>query len=198
MPPLTEKRNVFDPQHEEKDQADLEKNEINEKPGNTYVGEMEEVDFEKPDPALLTRDPFTPFNDLVDEKKWIVTIRAMIVGVICGALVNASNLYLGLKTGWTFSANLFGAIVGFSVLKFVSRVLPHGFPILGGDFGPRENNIVQTAATAAGGLSNVFISAIPAIYQLHLLSTPKQDFGRLIPLTICGGYFGFAFSTPRK
>lgn len=193
---MTEKRNVFNPQHDLEGQP-LGDN-VSEKAGNTYVGEMEEDDFDKPDPAIVTLDPFTPFNDLPDERRRIVTIRAMLIGVICGALVNASNLYLGLKTGWTFSANLFGAIVGFSTLKFFARILPAGFPILGGDFGPRENNIVQTAATAAGGLSSVFISGIPALYQLNLLSTPQKDFGRLIPLTICGGYFGFAFSTPRE
>lgn len=65
------------------------------------------------------------------------------------------------------------------------------------DFGPRENNIVQTVATAAGGLSSVFVSGIPAMYQLDLLSTPKEDFSRLITLTIVGAYFGFTMSTPR-
>lgn len=104
-----------------------------------------------------------------------------------------------MKTGWTFTANLFGAIVGFSVLKGLARALPQGFPILGGDFGPRENNIVQTAATAAGGLSSVFVSGIPALYRLGLMSKdPMDDFGRLCTLTIVGGYFGFAFATPRK
>lgn len=93
---------------------------------------------------------------------------------------------------------MFGAIIGFSVLKSLAKALPENFPILGGSFGPRENNIVQTAATAAGGLSSVFISGIPALYQLHLLSTPKEDFGRLIALTVVGGYFGFAFATPRE
>lgn len=159
------------------------------------MGEMEEDEFNKDHGEIEEFDPFVPFNDLPDERKRIVTIRAMLVGAICGALVNASNLYLGLKTGWTFSANLFGAIVGFSVLKFFAKVLPQGFPILGGDFGPRENNIVQTSATAAGGLSSVFISGIPALYYLGLLGTPQGDFSRLIPLTIVGGYFGFAFST---
>ena len=192
MPPLTEKRNVFNDETK-----GLPQSEIDEKAGNVYAGEMEEADFEKPEPEdIVTLDPFVPFNDLPDENRRIVTIRAMLVGCICGALVNASNLYLGLKTGWTFSANLFGAIVGFSVLKFFARVLPPNFPILGGDFGPRENNIVQTAATAAGGLSSVFISGIPALYQLNLLTTPQQDFWRIVPLTIVGGYFGFAFSTP--
>ena len=199
VPAMTEKTNAFNPSDEEYTHVD-EKGKIESDAGerrdSNYAGEMEEAEFEKPDHAIVTLDPFKPFNDLPDENRRIVTIRAMVIGVICGALVNASNLYLGLKTGWTFSANLFGAIVGFSVLKFFAKILPQGFPILGGDFGPRENNIVQTAATAAGGLSSVFISGIPALYRLHLLGTPQSDFPRLIPLTICGGYFGFAFSTP--
>lgn len=45
----------------------------------------------------------------------------------------------------------------------------------GQHFGPQENNIVQTAATAAGELSNVFIFAIPALYQLGLLRTPPAQ-----------------------
>lgn len=189
VPPLTEKENVF---RKPSVNSDGEKEITDEKKvGPTFVGEMEEDEFHKEtDGEIEEFDPFVPFNDLPDERKRIVTIRAMLTGAICGALVNASNLYLGLKTGWTFSANLFGAIVGFSVLKFFAKVLPQNFPIFGGDFGPRENNIVQTSATAAGGLSSVFISGIPALYFLGLLGTPQGDFGRLIPLTIVGGYFG--------
>jgi len=56
----------------------------------------------------FTIDPFKPFDDLPEEGKWILTFRALVVGLACGALVNASNVYLGLKTGWTFTANLFG------------------------------------------------------------------------------------------
>jgi uncharacterized oligopeptide transporter (OPT) family protein len=105
----------------------------------------------------------------------------------------------GLKTGWTFSANLFGAILGFAVIKFFSRALSENFPILGGKFGPKENNIVQTAASAAGGLSNMFVSAIPALYQLGLLSkNPKDDFWRIVSFTAVCAYFGFFFATPRK
>lgn len=200
VPPLTEKRNAFNPSHhgEEKVSTSTEAvdEQANEKSGPFFVGEMEETDMG--DKENITTDPFVPFDDLPDEPKRIITVRAMLVGCICGALVNASNVYLGLKTGWTFGASLFGAIIGFSVLKSLSKALPDSFPIFGGSFGPRENNIVQTAATAAGGLSSVFISGIPALYQLGLLKTPKEDFGRLISLTIVGGYFGFAFSTPLR
>ena len=195
VPPMTQKRNVFNPltPHDDAISTDSGEKGVDKTP--TYVGELEEAEL---DDQEITLDPFEPFNDLPDERRRIITIRAMLVGCMCGAAVNASNIYLGLKTGWTFTANLFGTIVGFAVLKSLSKALPENFPILGGSFGPRENNIVQTAATAAGGLSNVFISAIPALYQLNLLGTPQGDFARLITLTICGGYFGFAFSTPRK
>jgi uncharacterized oligopeptide transporter (OPT) family protein len=67
---------------------------------------------------------------------------------------------------------------------------------IGGPFGPRENNIIQTAATASGGMSNVFVSALPALYQLNLLENPKADYWRIVSLTAVGGYFGFFFATP--
>ena len=52
-------------------------------------------------------DPFRPFDDLPAESRNILTFRAVFVGILCGALVNASNIYLGLKSGWTASANIF-------------------------------------------------------------------------------------------
>lgn len=84
------------------------------------------------------------------------------------------------------------------MIKFCAKTFAQNFPILGGDFGPRENNIVQTAATAAGGMSNVFISAFPALYQLDLLRTPKEDYMRIVGITAVGGYFGFFFATPLR
>ncbi|KAK4949188.1 hypothetical protein LTR66_014060, partial [Elasticomyces elasticus] len=195
VPPMTEKQNIFNP-HPNDSISHTSSERMDEKNTTaTYAGEMEELEGDK---EKITVDPFVPFDDLPDEPQRIITVRAVVLGCICGALVNASNVYLGLKTGWTFGASLFGAIIGFSVLKSLSRVLPKNFPILGGDFGPRENNIVQTAATASGGLSSVFISGIPALYQLMLLNTPREDFGRLISLTIVGGYFGFFFATPLR
>ena len=57
----------------------------------------------------FAKNPFQPFDDLPDEHRNILTVRAVAVGLVCGALVNASNIYLGLKSGWTASANIFGA-----------------------------------------------------------------------------------------
>ncbi|KAM3505695.1 hypothetical protein MY10362_002785 [Beauveria mimosiformis] len=134
-------------------------------------------------PASL--DTFVPFTDIPACQGQIITFRAAIVGILCGVLVNASNIYIGLRAGWTTSANVLGAIVSFAVLKRTSST-----------FGPHENNIAQTMATASGGMSNVFISGIPALYQLNLLTTPAKDFIRLVILTTIGGYFGLLSIVP--
>ncbi|EFQ35646.1 hypothetical protein CGRA01v4_09830 [Colletotrichum graminicola] len=141
----------------------------------------------------------TPFDAFVPLEKApahngamkVVTLRAILLGSLCGALVNASNIYLGLRAGWTSSANMIGAMVGFAVLKRYAAGSKQ-------PFGPHENNIVQTVATASGGMSNVFISGIPALYQLGLLRTPVQDFFRIVSLVAVGGYFGLLTIAPLR
>ncbi|KAJ3106943.1 hypothetical protein HDU97_005224 [Phlyctochytrium planicorne] len=152
-------------------------------------------------------DPYTPFPDDGPEETQF-TIRAVIVGCLLGAVVGASNLYLGLKTGFTFGASLFGAIFGFAILKPLSKVLG------GSVFGPKENCTVQTAATAAGGLGIIFVSAIPALYRLGLMlpedtpedlrddksnrRLPSEDYGKLFLLTLVSAYYGLFFAVPLR
>ncbi|KAJ3207363.1 hypothetical protein HDU67_007521 [Dinochytrium kinnereticum] len=153
-------------------------------------------------------DPFTPFPDDGPAEQQL-TFRAVIIGCILGAIVGASNLYLGLKTGFTFGASLFGAIFGFAILKplslaftgALSKIPVLGF-IFGGTFGPKENCTVQTAATAAGGLGIIFVSAVPALYRLGLMADnqlnadgevvvqrfPSEDYGKLYLLTFVSKY----------
>lgn len=61
-----------------------------------------------PEEESFGQNPFKPLPDLPPERPRVLTARALIIGLCAGALVNASNVYLGLKSGWTFSANLFG------------------------------------------------------------------------------------------
>lgn len=139
--PLKEKENVFNHPVTSQDEKNLDTKEV--EPVADEVDDDSDADKETDHTSNFIQDPFRPFDNLPEEPHRVLTIRAVFVGLCCGALVNASNVYLGLKTGWTFTANLFGAIVGFAVIKFFSKTFAKGFPILGGDFGPRENNIVQ-------------------------------------------------------
>jgi len=121
-----------------------------------------------------------------------LTVRAVAIGSLLGLIVGASNIYLGLKTGFTFGAGLFGAIFGFAIIKPLSHALPLRFG--GGYFGPKENAVVQTAATSAGSLTGLFVAAVPAMYHLGLMTTPKADIGRLFTLTIITAFYGLFFA----
>ncbi|KAG8976950.1 hypothetical protein FRB90_008992, partial [Tulasnella sp. 427] len=147
-------------------------------------------------------DPF-PVDPLAPVEEHQLTVRALVVGSALGAIVGASNIYLGLKTGFTFGPQLFGAIFGFAIIKPLSQfftnneAVPHW--LWGGPFGPKENVCVQTAATSAGGLGILFVSGIPAMYRLNLLSfNPADDIGKLFALTIAVAYFGVAFVIPLR
>jgi uncharacterized oligopeptide transporter (OPT) family protein len=72
-------------------------------------------------------------------------------------------------------------------------------PLLGGSFGPQENSIIQAAAAGAGGMTGLFIAALPAMYQLNLLSEdPKDDFVRILSLTLVCSFFGLFFAVPLR
>jgi uncharacterized oligopeptide transporter (OPT) family protein len=89
------------------------------------------------------------------------------------------------------------SLAGFAILKPLSTTAPRWLG--GGYFGPKENNVCQAAASAAGSLGLLFTSGFPAAYQLGLLgATPKDDIGRLFTFTICCAFFGLAFSIPLR
>ena len=145
VPPMTEKENVFvHATSEDHSGSPSMDRDHDAKGASAYVGESSDLDD---DSAMVQADPFEPFDDLPDERKRIITIRAVLLGCICGALVGSSNIYLGLKTGWTFGASLFGAIVGFAVIKPLSKALPEAFPIFGGSFGKHRYTITRLELT---------------------------------------------------
>lgn len=97
------------------------------------------------------------------------------------------------------AAVMFGTIMGFAILKPLSLSLPESFPIFGGYFGPKENSIVLTAAVTSGGLSFIFISGVPSLYQLGLLSDdPLSDYWRLVTFTFICAYYGMMFAVPMR
>ncbi|RPD54927.1 OPT oligopeptide transporter [Lentinus tigrinus ALCF2SS1-7] len=179
--------------------------------GESSRGSSDEKNYTEKDAPELHDDydlnahditkPFPVDPDEIEETHQL-TLRAIVVGCALGAVVGASNIYLGLKTGFTFGPQLFGAIFGFAIIKPLSKAIPESGllgRLLGGHFGPKENCTVQSAATAAGGIGILFVSAVPAMYRLNLMSAlPKQDIGKLIALTVCAGFFGVFFVIPLR
>lgn len=122
------------------------------------------------------------------------TWRAVLVGSLLGCIVGASNLYLGLKTGWAFGASIFGAILGFAILKPIS-LLGSAF---GGPFGMKENCTVQAAATAVGGLTSTYVAAVPALFHLNLLPDIDECWTRFYLWTTAAAFYGMFFAVPLR
>ncbi|MDB5098332.1 MAG: Oligopeptide transporter, family [Cyanobacteria bacterium RYN_339] len=91
-----------------------------------------------------------------------LTVRAVIMGMMLGAVLSVSNLYVGLKIGWGFGVTITAGILAFAIFKALERVLP------GGHFTDLENNAMQSVASAAGAMSSSGLtSAIPALLPLN-------------------------------
>ena len=112
-----------------------------------------------------------------------LTLRGIILGALITVVFTASNIYLGLKVGLTFSSAIPAAVISMAVL----RLFP-GANIL-------ENNMVQTQASAAGTLSSI-IFVLPGLVMLGYW----QGFPFWQTLSICaaGGMLGVLFSIPLR
>jgi len=112
-----------------------------------------------------------------------LTLRGTLLGAAITVVFMAANVYLGLKTGMTFSSSIPAAIISMSALTAL------------GGAGILENNIVQTQASAAGTLCNVIL-VIPGL----LLIGYWHDFPLWQTMALCllGGLFGVAYSVPLR
>ena len=101
-----------------------------------------------------------------------LTLRGMILGALLTVIFTASNVYLGLKVGLTFSSAIPAAVISMAVLQMAG-----GSNIL-------ENNMVQTQASAAGTLSAI-IFIIPGMLMIGYW----QDFElwQTLLVSACGG-----------
>ncbi|MFH2202984.1 MAG: OPT family oligopeptide transporter [Elusimicrobiota bacterium] len=86
-----------------------------------------------------------------------LTPRAVIAGCLVGSVVACTNIYIGLKIGWTFGASIVSAVLGFAL-----------FSALGKNLTVLETNITQTTGSAAGAMASAagLVAAIPAMEML--------------------------------
>lgn len=112
-----------------------------------------------------------------------LTLRGTILGALITIVFTASNVYLGLKVGLTFSSAIPAAVISMAILRLFS-----GSTIL-------ENNMVQTQASAAGTLSSV-IFVMPGLLMMGYWS----NFPFWLTFAVCaaGGMLGVLFSIPLR
>jgi len=151
-----------------------------------------------PSTHSLSSDPFRikkeeSFDDDPYPDAPQFTWRATITGCLLGTIISASNFYMGLKLGWTFGASIFGAIFGFTILQALVKLTK------GRVFTAKEHCTLQTAATAAGGGTTAgYISGIPAMYRLGLMTTVQGDLFKIFLWAIAASLYGIFFAIPLR
>ena len=112
-----------------------------------------------------------------------LTVRGILLGAILTIIFTASNVYLGLKVGLTFSSAIPAAVISMAVLKMAK------------DANILENNMVQTQASAAGTLSAI-IFIIPGMLMISYWQ--GFEFWQTLVVSACGGCLGVLFTIPLR
>lgn len=112
-----------------------------------------------------------------------LTFRGVLLGALITVIFTASNVFLGLKVGLTFSSAIPAAVISMSVLRLFK------------DANILENNMVQTQASAAGTLSAI-IFILPALVMMgHWQGFP---FWQTLGICAAGGMLGVMFTIPLR
>jgi uncharacterized oligopeptide transporter (OPT) family protein len=105
-----------------------------------------------------------------EERRWLaevyrpadpqLTVRAVVTGMILGAVMCCSNMYIVLKTGWSFGVTVTACIIAYG---FWAALRAGGAR----EFGMLENNTMGSVASAAGYMTGGGnMAAIPALFML--------------------------------
>ena len=112
-----------------------------------------------------------------------LTLRGVIIGGLITLVFTAANVYLGLKVGLTFATSIPAAVISMAVLR---KFAGHNI---------KENNIVQTIASAAGTLSAI-IFVLPGLVMIGYWT----GFPFWVTAAVCaiGGTLGVMYSIPLR
>lgn len=112
-----------------------------------------------------------------------LTFRGLLLGAVIAAVFTAANVYLGLKVAITIASSIPAAVISMGVLRAFKT----------GSI--RENNIVQTVASAGGTLSSI-VFVLPGLVMLGYWN--GFPFWATFLVCALGGVLGVMFSIPLR
>ncbi len=128
--------------------------------------------------------PPAPYREL--------TFAALVLGVIQGAIMTASFVYIGLKLGFGLSGSTVAAITGFALLRGVGRNV---FGVKGcGSI--LETNINQTIASGINTASAGVVFTFPALFLLGFAE--EINYGVILMAAIAGSFMGIVVIIPLR
>ncbi|HEY6003971.1 MAG TPA: OPT/YSL family transporter, partial [Anaeromyxobacter sp.] len=115
-----------------------------------------------------------------------LTLRSALTGVVLGGILSLTNLYVGIRTGWTLGVGITSVILAFVAFKLLTKIgVEREFTIL-------ENNAMQSIATSAGYMTAPFAASLPAYMLITGHPIPAwQALLWIICLPILGVFFAF-------
>jgi putative OPT family oligopeptide transporter len=121
-----------------------------------------------------------------------LTVRAVLMGGVLGALMSLSNLYTTLKLGWSFGVAITACVLSFVIWNAVRA-------LSGGRLSPMsllENNCMQSTASAAGYSTGSTVGT--AFGALLLLTGVHQPWYYVMPVVLLTAALGVFLAVPMK
>ena len=150
----------------------------------------------KPTPDEIEREWFE--NVYAGDRMPQLTVRAVVMGMMLGMIMVCSNVYVGLKVGWSMGVAITSCILAYTIFATLHKAMPKLFP----PFSILENNAMQSAASAGGSMtSGGMVNAIPALMMLNAAALPATFAARcmwLIPWVIVISCLGVFLAVPAK
>ncbi|MBI3565022.1 MAG: OPT/YSL family transporter, partial [Elusimicrobia bacterium] len=115
-----------------------------------------------------------------------LTLRSALTGMALGGILCLTNLYVGIRTGWTLGVGITSVILSFAMFKTLAKIG------LGDEMTVLENNAMQSIATSAGYMTGPLISSVAAYMSITgKIIPPHQTMIWLIVLGVLGVLFAF-------
>jgi uncharacterized oligopeptide transporter (OPT) family protein len=128
-------------------------------------------------------------GDVMPQLTW----RAVLMGSVLGGVLSLTNIYIGLKAGWSFGVAITACILSYAIWTGLCRIglAKTRMTIL-------ENNCMQSTASSAGySTGGTLISAFAAYMILHPGERPLS-----VPITLAWVFFlavlGVTMAVPMK
>ena len=121
-----------------------------------------------------------------------MTLRSIVLGILLSVILGAANAYLGLFAGMTISASIPAAVLSMGILSFFK------------DSSIKENNLVQTSASAGESLAAGIIFTIPALILIGIdeesifIGWKNFNFLKILFYSLLGGIMGVFFTIPLR
>jgi uncharacterized oligopeptide transporter (OPT) family protein len=115
-----------------------------------------------------------------------LNLRSAVTGILLGGILSLTNLYVGIKTGWTLGVGVSSVILSFAMFKLLSKLK------IGKEMSVLENNAMQSIATSAGYMTAPMMASLPAYMMVTGNVIPmEQTYCWIVVLSLLGVLFAF-------